>query len=366
MSLFNGPAEHADNPPETWQVVKAGRGWQLQTKDGGVLHSSFPTKREAESERTDGATARLYAKEARWYAGESIPGWRDYSEIRPQATPSADVEDDGPPQWHYHVSRSKQGEHPEHTAVCHGGDWEAARHGYIELLDAVRADLSPCTEPGENGRCTRGECWTCTTHELVDQAAQAARTRSEPVTDWSIVRYTYGRALGAKHDYTITAVMARHCQARQAAPPIRQTGSHLTMTTTPATEPAAASVLPSAASQGKPRTHSHGVPATIETFSQLRMLSTQFDGDGSMRATANEADAQHDNTRRAGFAAHMLFEYGVRTGECQPHMDGLTLFELVRDAVTDLRHFADAAGLDFDMIEDRARNAYRDDVLGQY
>ena len=129
---------------------------------------------------------------------------------------------------------------------------------------------------------------------------------------------------------------------------------------------AAAPVVPSAVSQGKPRTHSHGVPATIETFSQLRMLSTQFDGDGTNRGTDKEADAQHDNTRRAGMAAHTLYEYGVRTGECQPHIDGVGLFELMRDLVTDMRHLADAAGIDFEMVEDRARNAYGDDVLGQY
>lgn len=77
MSLFSGPAEHAANPPESWQVARLGRVWQLRTAGGGVL-DSYPTKRAAEAARADSNIARLYAKETRWYAGEPVDGWKPY------------------------------------------------------------------------------------------------------------------------------------------------------------------------------------------------------------------------------------------------------------------------------------------------
>lgn len=82
MSLFGNPERHADNPPETWRVVKvADRNWQLQTKDGGVLESGRKTRREAEELLTTGFYVDLYDKERRWYAGEPVAQWRPYAEI---------------------------------------------------------------------------------------------------------------------------------------------------------------------------------------------------------------------------------------------------------------------------------------------
>ena len=82
MTLFSGPEEHAANPPETWEAVKAGeRCWHLRTKDGGTL-DYFTTKREALKARDDGFAARLYEQERRWYAGESIPNWRPWVDVR--------------------------------------------------------------------------------------------------------------------------------------------------------------------------------------------------------------------------------------------------------------------------------------------
>lgn len=87
MSLFAGPVEHGANPPRTWRVVRNGRRWNLTTADGGVL-DGFDRKRDAEAARTTGFTADLYAKEARWYAGEAVDGWQPY---RPPATGKDDT-----------------------------------------------------------------------------------------------------------------------------------------------------------------------------------------------------------------------------------------------------------------------------------
>lgn len=75
------PEDHAANAPDTWVVVKAmERLWQLKTKDGDVIQS-FPTKTRALQARNAGFYPNLYEKEGRWYAGEKIPGWKEYSEV---------------------------------------------------------------------------------------------------------------------------------------------------------------------------------------------------------------------------------------------------------------------------------------------
>ena len=80
MSLFNGPEQHTANPPETWTVARRGCQWALCTA-ADVELQRFPTNRAAEGARTTGFFAELYAKEKRWYAGESVPGWRPCSEV---------------------------------------------------------------------------------------------------------------------------------------------------------------------------------------------------------------------------------------------------------------------------------------------
>jgi hypothetical protein len=80
MSLFNNPAEHAANPPESWAVVSVGRRYELRTADGITL-DSYQRRRDAEAGRTSGPVASLYADEKRWYAGESVRGWRPYSDL---------------------------------------------------------------------------------------------------------------------------------------------------------------------------------------------------------------------------------------------------------------------------------------------
>lgn len=81
MSVYATPEENAANPPDTWTVVKGYGGWHLTDQHGTVL-DRFRTKREAEQARTDGQVARLWDQERRWYAGETIPGWKPYAELR--------------------------------------------------------------------------------------------------------------------------------------------------------------------------------------------------------------------------------------------------------------------------------------------
>jgi hypothetical protein len=81
MALYNDPAQHAANPPATWQVRKAtARLWHVVDAAGTTLESA-PTKREAERLRLEGFCARLWEKERRWYAGEPVAGWRPYRDV---------------------------------------------------------------------------------------------------------------------------------------------------------------------------------------------------------------------------------------------------------------------------------------------
>lgn len=82
MAVFTSPEASASNPPETWEVVKvAERLWRLTTADGAVL-DSFTRKSDAEAAKTEGWLLNLYLDEARWYAGESVRGWKPYAELK--------------------------------------------------------------------------------------------------------------------------------------------------------------------------------------------------------------------------------------------------------------------------------------------
>ncbi len=131
---------------------------------------------------------------------------------KPEPTiPVDNVADDAPIVWHFHVSRFGPGEHAESNPVCHGEDREAARRGYIVLLNLLRTELKPCTAPGDNGRCPRDDCWTCTSHELIDQAIANARTT--PPEHLHNLGYTYGPPLGPRHHHTINTLSAKYCRA---------------------------------------------------------------------------------------------------------------------------------------------------------
>jgi hypothetical protein len=78
MSLYADPQEHAANPPESWEVRKAGpRWWQLVDQSGNVLGRA-ETKRAAEELKVSGFYFKLWHQEARWYAGETVYGWKPY------------------------------------------------------------------------------------------------------------------------------------------------------------------------------------------------------------------------------------------------------------------------------------------------
>lgn len=80
MPLFTSPEEHAENPPDTWQIIKSsGRSWTLATR-GGTVFDTFGRKRDAETATASGFYVELYEKEKRWYAGEKIDGWRSWEE----------------------------------------------------------------------------------------------------------------------------------------------------------------------------------------------------------------------------------------------------------------------------------------------
>lgn len=131
---------------------------------------------------------------------------------KPEPTiPVDNIADGTPTDWHWHVSRFGPGEHAETNPACHGGDREAARGGYIALLDLIRADLKPCTTAGDNDRCQRHDCWTCTSHELIDQAI--ANARATPAEHLHNLAYTYGLPLGPRHQHTINTLPAKYCQA---------------------------------------------------------------------------------------------------------------------------------------------------------
>lgn len=86
MSLFNGPEEHAANPPESWQIVRVPSGtrarFALKISEHQPHPETFATRGDAENERTKGHTRRLYDDETRWYAGESVRGWRPWAEVK--------------------------------------------------------------------------------------------------------------------------------------------------------------------------------------------------------------------------------------------------------------------------------------------
>lgn len=79
MVMFRSPEEHAANPPETWHAFKAGtKAWYLLAGNGVVLDYSTRTKRACEALIERGHVRSLYDREARWYAGEPVSGWKPY------------------------------------------------------------------------------------------------------------------------------------------------------------------------------------------------------------------------------------------------------------------------------------------------
>jgi hypothetical protein len=77
--MLFGKDRHQENHPTTWKIQRRGRKFHIVTKDGVSL-DSFTTRRAAEKASQSGWLIDLYDKETRWFAGESVPGWRSYAE----------------------------------------------------------------------------------------------------------------------------------------------------------------------------------------------------------------------------------------------------------------------------------------------
>ena len=89
MTMFGTPEVHAANGPETWTVVNAGnRLWNLTTAAGGFI-CTYATRKAAEADRESGPFVDLYRKEARWYAGEPVPAWKPWAQVRAEAQRNA-------------------------------------------------------------------------------------------------------------------------------------------------------------------------------------------------------------------------------------------------------------------------------------
>lgn len=88
MSLFQTPEQHAANGPDTWRVEKVRDGlWAIVTATGdaqlgGDRLDTFSTRKSAVEGLETGWAAQLWEKERRWYAGESIPGWKSWAECK--------------------------------------------------------------------------------------------------------------------------------------------------------------------------------------------------------------------------------------------------------------------------------------------
>lgn len=81
--LFGTPEEHAANPPSSWLVVKRSeRCWHLVTADGATTLDSFTSRKTALEARENGASAHLWEKERRWFAGDKVDNWKPWSQVQ--------------------------------------------------------------------------------------------------------------------------------------------------------------------------------------------------------------------------------------------------------------------------------------------
>lgn len=102
----------------------------------------------------------------------------------------------------------------------------------------------------------------------------------------------------------------------------------------------------------------------ISSIGGLEEFQDFYDGDGEMRYHAAPADVTHDNGRRAGFAITGLVAYARRTGLLSRgnDEDPETAFG---DLLADLRHLADALGVDYDEIDEHGQVHYEAELRGE-
>lgn len=121
-----------------------------------------------------------------------------------------------------------------------------------------------------------------------------------------------------------------------------------------------AAILPAPIeSDAEPLTDTERENAGELTISELTALD--FDGVGAMHDARDAESVSHDNTRRAGFALHALEAYadvvgGLASEPTEQHM---------RDLLADLHHLANALGVDFRSMSDRAEDRYQEETTGQ-
>lgn len=113
----------------------------------------------------------------------------------------------------------------------------------------------------------------------------------------------------------------------------------------------------------------------VETIRELADLRAWFNGDGKMRYDESIESVRHDNTRRAGFAAHAVTQFAIRTAHWVPKgaknskyagaNDSSEFEPVLCEMFAALLHLCDATGLDFDECVERGRRYYRDDLDGE-
>lgn len=117
--------------------------------------------------------------------------------------------------------------------------------------------------------------------------------------------------------------------------------------------------IPPAPDIARDRTE-HPVPdvhTQVASMSRLKDLVNRYDGDGRMRYSDSTEDGEHDNGRRAGFAATAVLAYAERTGLLSDRNDEHPA-TAIGDLLADLRHLTDSLGLDFAELTRRGKDHY--------
>jgi hypothetical protein len=96
-------------------------------------------------------------------------------------------------------------------------------------------------------------------------------------------------------------------------------------------------------------------------LSLSELTSLDWDGNGAMTDAGDPESVSHDNTRRAGFAVSALEAYADRVGGLASE----PVEQHMRDLLGDLHHLANALGVDFRAMLDRAEDTYQEEANGQ-
>ncbi|HET6285724.1 MAG TPA: hypothetical protein VFG15_03100 [Amycolatopsis sp.] len=101
----------------------------------------------------------------------------------------------------------------------------------------------------------------------------------------------------------------------------------------------------------------------VAKVSQLNSLLTWYVGDGTLRYGNTVSNGQHDNRRRAGFAAIAVVAHAVGTGSLSRHHDE-DPGTVISDVLGNLRHLADSLDLDYDDLDRRGLSSYAHEIYG--